>query len=269
VTQTAPEPTPAQPPNGRTPFVQSLARGLSVIRSFDVDHSSMTLSEVAKRSTLTRATARRVLLTLSQLGYIRSEGKTFSLTPLVLQLGYAYLSSLSLAQIAKPHLEDLSAKLSESTSVAILDRDEIVYVARVSTRRIMTVGITVGTRFPAHATSMGRVLLAGLPQTDLEAYIRSVTLSPLTPRTITSRRELSVELARVRATGWAIVDQELEVGLMSMAAPIRDGEGGVIAAVNVSLNAQTLDQRRDSLDSVRDSLLLTAAKISTDIVISS
>ncbi len=256
-----------QQPAPRGEFVQSLARGLSVIRAFDADHTTMTLSEVARRANLTRATTRRLLLTLEELGYVRSDGREFRLTPLVLHLGYAYLSGLSLAELALPHLQELSARLSESTSAAVLDQEDIVYVARVATRRIMRVAIAVGTRFPAYATSMGRVLLAGLNQEDLSALLDSVPLVPITPRTVSSRERLLDELSKVRAQGWAMVDQELELGLMSMAAPIRDGDGQVIAAVNVSLRAQDVLGGTESLDTVREALLLTAAAISADIAV--
>jgi IclR family pca regulon transcriptional regulator len=266
------EPGSTVSPLGQQPapggeFVQSLARGLSVIRAFDGDHTTMTLSEVARRAALTRATTRRLLLTLEELGYVRSDGREFRLTPLVLQLGYAYLSGLSLAELALPHMQELSARLSESTSAAVLDHDDIVYVARVATRRIMRVAIAVGTRFPAYATSMGRVLLAGLDQETLSALLDSVPLVPITPRTVSSRERLLDELSKVRAQGWAMVDQELELGLMSMAAPIRDGDGQVIAAVNVSLRAQNVLGGHESLDAVRDALLLTAAAISADIAV--
>lgn len=248
-------------------FVQSLARGLSVIRSFDADHATMTLSEVAKRATLSRATTRRLLLTLEELGYVRSDSRAFRLTPAVLQLGYAYLSGLSLAELAMPHMEALSARLAESTSVAVLDNEDIVYVARVATRRIMRVAIAVGTRFPAYATSMGRVLLAGLPESQLTAHLDAVPLVPLTPHTVSSRERLLEELSKVRAQGWAMVDQELELGLMSMAAPIRDGGGQVIAAVNVSLRAQNALNDSEALNTVREALLVTAAAISEDIAV--
>jgi IclR family pca regulon transcriptional regulator len=256
-----------QQPGPGGEFVQSLARGLSVIRAFDADHTTLTLSQVARRTNLTRATSRRLLLTLEELGYVRSDGKEFQLTPLVLQLGYAYLSGLSLAEHALPHMQALSARLSESTSAAVLDHDDIVYVARVATRRIMRVAIAVGTRFPAYATSMGRVLLAGLDEEKLSAVLDSVPLVPLTPRTVSSRERLLDELSKVRAQGWAMVDQELELGLISMAAPIRDGDGQVIAAVNVSLRAQNILGDKESLDTVREALLLTAAAISADIAV--
>ncbi|WP_312180318.1 IclR family transcriptional regulator C-terminal domain-containing protein [Arthrobacter sp.] len=218
-------------------YVQSLARGLSVIRAFDAEHVQMTLSDVSRRTGLTRATARRFLLTLVELGYVRTDGRSFELTALVLQLGYSYLAGQTLPQLAQPLLEDLSREIHESTSASILDGNEIVYVARIHTRRLMTVGITVGTRFPAYATSMGRVLLAGLPEDRLAAYLAEVDLLPLTERTLTSEADLRAEVQRVREQGWAVVDQELEQGLRSVAVPIFSPTGAVIAALNTSMQA--------------------------------
>ncbi|MCC3276075.1 MULTISPECIES: IclR family transcriptional regulator domain-containing protein [unclassified Arthrobacter] len=218
-------------------YVQSLARGLQVIRAFDAEHVQMTLSDVSRRTGLTRATARRFLLTLVELGYVRTDGRTFELTALVLQLGYSYLSGQSLPQLAQPVLEDLSRAISESTSASILDGNEIVYIARIHTRRLMTVGISVGTRFPAYATSMGRVLLAGLSGDRFEEYLATVELRPLTDRTVTDPDRLRSMVARVREQGWAIVDQELEQGLRSVAVPIFDPRGQVLAALNTSMQA--------------------------------
>jgi IclR family transcriptional regulator, pca regulon regulatory protein len=249
-------------------YVQSLARGLAVIRSFDSEHPLMTLSEVAARTALTRATARRFLHTLLELGYVRTDGKSFALTAKVLQLGYAYLSGLSLPQIAQPHLEELSLKLGESTSAAVLDGTDIAYIARVATRRIMTVGITVGTRFPAYATSMGRVLLAALPPAQLQEYLATAALRPLTPRAIGTRGELLAELDTVRSQGWCLLDQELELGLMSLAAPIHDGPDKVVAAINVSLQAQAVAAQPDPavyLESVREATVAAAELISADL----
>jgi IclR family transcriptional regulator, pca regulon regulatory protein len=179
-------------------FVQSLARGLSVIRAFDSGTPTLTLSDVARRTGLTRAAARRFLLTLADLGYVRFDGRLFSLSPRVLELGYAYLSSLSLPDIAEPHLEWLVGQLGESSSMSVLDDDDVVYVARVPTSRIMTVAINVGTRFPAYATSMGRVLLAGLDQDDLDAYLKRVDLRPLTPSTVADAESLRALVDRAR-----------------------------------------------------------------------
>jgi IclR family pca regulon transcriptional regulator len=217
-----------------TDFVQSLERGLAVIRAFDAEHAELTLSEVARAAGLTRASARRFLRTLAELGYVRSNGRLFALRPRVLELGYAYLSSLSLHEVAQPHLERLVGVLRESSSVSVLDADDVVYVARVPTRRIMTVTISVGTRFPAYATSMGRVLLAGQSDEWLDGYFATVELRRLTARTVTDVTALRAELLLVRAQGWSFVDEELEEGLRAIAAPINDLAGRVIAAVNVS-----------------------------------
>jgi IclR family transcriptional regulator, pca regulon regulatory protein len=247
-----------------TYFVQSLERGLAVIRAFGEDRPELTLSEVARETGLTRAAARRFLLTLADLGYVRSDGRRFALSPRVLELGYAYLSSLSLPEIAEPHLERLAAEVRESSSVSVLDGDDIVYVARVPTSRIMRVAINVGTRFPAHATSMGRVQLAALEDADLDAYLDRVELRPLTANTLTDPVKLRAELGRIRTQGWALVDQELEEGLRSVAAPIRDRTGRVVAAVNVSAHAS-----RASKDAVRrvllPPLLATAGRIEADL----
>jgi IclR family transcriptional regulator, pca regulon regulatory protein len=246
-------------------FVQSLARGLAVIRAFDADHTDLTVSDVAKLTGLTRAAARRFLLTLVELGYVRSDNARFSLRPKILELGYAYLSSMSLPEMATPHLELLVERVHESSSVSVLDGDEVVYIARVPTRRIMTVAISVGTRFPAYATSMGRVLLAARSDEWLDGYFASTKLRLLTVHTIADADALRAELVRVRDQGWALVDQELEEGLRSLAAPVRDSNGRVIAAVNVSTSAM----RRD-LDAVvpdlLEALLDTARGIEADLL---
>lgn len=236
---------------GREPhFVQSFDRGLAVIRAFDADHPELTLSDVARQCDLTRAAARRFLLTLVDLGYVQSDGRLFRLTPRVLELGYAYLSSFSLPEIAEPHLERLVAEVRESSSLCVLDGEDIVYVARVPTSRIMTATITVGTRFPAYVTSVGRVIVAHLPQPEIDTRLAAARPDPLTARTITSAQALRAELARVRRQGYAIVDQELEEGLRSVAAPVRDRDGAVVAAVNIPVHAS-----RNSVESVRRDLL--------------
>ncbi|MDQ0906275.1 IclR family pca regulon transcriptional regulator [Streptomyces canus] len=245
-------------------FVRSLERGLAVIRAFDADHPELTLSEVARACGLTRAAARRFLLTLADLGYVRADGRAYRLTPRVLELGYSYLSSFSLAQIAVPHLEQLVEDTRESSSLCVLDGDDTVYVARVPARRIMTAAITVGTRFPAHVTSVGRVILAHLPQEEIEARLAHVELTPLTARTLVSADLLRAELDRVRRQGYAVVDQELEEGLRSIAAPVRDRGGEVVAAVNIPVQAgrTTLAAlRRDLLPP----LLETVAGIEADL----
>jgi IclR family transcriptional regulator, pca regulon regulatory protein len=229
-------------------FVQSLERGLAVIRAFDSERRELALSDVARATGLTRAAARRFLLTLVQLGYMRFDGKLFSLRPRILELGFAYLSGLTLPEVAQPHMESLVAKVNESSSISVLDDTDVVYVVRVPTRRIMTITIAVGTRLPAYATSMGRVLLAGLEPDELEERLSRVELRPLTSRTVTSARKFRELLDIVRRQGYALVDQELEDGLRSAAVPIRDGSGSVVAALNVSVHASraTLQQlRRD------------------------
>ena len=245
-------------------FVRSLERGLAVIRAFGADSDAMTLSEVARATGLTRAAARRVLLTLGDLGYVRSDGPEFSLTPRVLELGYSYLSSMSLPEVAGPHLKRLVAEVGESSSVAVLDGDDIVYVARVPMSRIMSVAISVGTRFPAHATSMGRVLLSGLPGLELGAYLRRLRPARLSPHTVTAKAELRERILRVRRQGWAIVDQELEQGLRSAAAPIHDRDGRVVAAINVSASAGRTSLKELGSD-LLPPLLRAAAGIDADL----
>ncbi|HEU4513683.1 MAG TPA: IclR family transcriptional regulator [Nocardioidaceae bacterium] len=245
-------------------YVQSLERGLSVITAFGPDSPQMTLSDVARATGLTRAAARRFLLTLVDLGYVRTDGKLFELTPKVLDLGYAYLSSISLPGVAEPHLERLVAETHESSSMSVLDGRDIVYVARVPTSRIMTVAINVGTRFPAYATSMGRVLLAGLPEDKLDEYLAQVHLDQLTQRTVSSAEALRAVLDEVRRQGYALVDQELEAGLRSLAAPVHDKRGRVIAAVNISSHVTRLTREKATREFL-PLLLDTARRIEQDL----
>jgi IclR family pca regulon transcriptional regulator len=245
-------------------YVQSLERGLSVITAFGPDSPQMTLSDVARATGLTRAAARRFLLTLVDLGYVRSDGKLFELSPRVLDLGYAYLSSISLPGVAEPHLERLVAETHESSSMSVLDGRDIVYVARVPTSRIMTVAISVGTRFPAHATSMGRVLLADLPQDKLDEYLAQVPLGQLTEHTVSTTGELRAVLDDVRRQGYALVDQELEAGLRSLAAPVHDKRGRVIAAVNISSHVSRLTREKATREFL-PLLLDTARRIEQDL----
>ncbi|CAL9640001.1 IclR family transcriptional regulator domain-containing protein [Streptomyces griseomycini] len=245
-------------------FVRSFERGLAVLRAFDADHPARTLSEVARVCGMTRAAARRFLLTLADLGYVHTDGRLFRLTPRVLELGYSYLAGFTLPEIAGPHLEQLVDRVRESSSLCVLDGDDIVYVARVPTRRIMSEAITVGTRFPAHLTSVGRVVLASLPDEEIDARLSRTDLRPHTSHTVVSARALRTELLRVRRQGYALVDQELEEGLRSVAAPVRDRDGTVVAGVNLAVHAG-----RTSLDSVRRDLLphllATVARIEADL----
>jgi IclR family pca regulon transcriptional regulator len=245
-------------------YVQSLERGLAVIRAFGAEHPELRLSDVARATGLTRAAARRFLLTLVRLGYVRQDGSSFSLRPRVLELGYAYLSALSLPEVAQPHMETLVGEVNESSSVAVLDDLDIVYVARVPTRRIMTITIAVGTRLPAYATSMGRVLLAGLDPEALAERLERIEIERLTATTVPDRKTLRRRIEEVREAGWAAVDQELEQGVRSAAVPIRDGAQNVVAALNVSVHATRMTMqglRRE----VVPTLLRTAQAIEVDL----
>jgi IclR family pca regulon transcriptional regulator len=245
-------------------FVQSLERGLAVIRAFDADHQTMSLSEVATSTGLSRAAARRFLHTLVRLGYMRNNSGKFALRPKILELGYAYLSSLTLPEVAMPHLEQLVEQVRESSSVSELDGDDVVYIARVPTKRIMALSISVGTRFPAYVTSMGRVLLAAQPDDWLDTYLATADIKLLTRHTITEPAALRAELQRIHAQGYALVDQELEEGLRSIAAPIRDADGRVIAAVNVSTHAGRRSLT-DTVEELLEPLLATARRIENDL----
>jgi len=217
--------------------IQSLERGLAVMCLFSREHPSLTLSEAAELAGLTRATARRILLTLEHLGYVKSNGRRFAPTAKLLSIGYAYLSSLDLWEVAEPYMEELAERTGESCSASILDGPEIVYVARVPSKRVMAIALSVGSRLPAHATSMGRVLLANLPPEELDLYFRTSRREQLTARTLVDEAALRELLDKIHCRGWALVDQELEMGVRSIAAPIRDLRGNVLAAMNVSTHA--------------------------------
>lgn len=222
-------------------FMTSLARGLSVIRAFTEREPNLTIADVARITGLPRAAARRCLLTLERLGYAGTDGRTFFLRPRILALGYSFLSSAPLATILGPVLEGVSRELQESSSAAVMDEDEVLYIARSATKRIMSVGLNVGSRLPAYCTSMGRVLLAHMPEAEVAAHLDRVTLRPFTARTITDRARLLEELKRVRAQGWSLLDQELEIGLRSLAVPLANAGGTVVAAINVSTQAARVD----------------------------
>lgn len=230
-----PADAPPQPGDG---YVQSFARGLQVLRSFGAEAPAQTLSQTAERVGLTRAGARRILLTLQALGYVEQEGRLFRLTPKVLELGFAYLSAQPWWHLAQPLMEELTLTLRESTSAAVLDGDEIVYMLRVPVQKIMSINLGIGSRLPAHCTSMGRVLLASLSEDERERRVRAMTLTAHTSRTITDPDKLLRTLAQVRRQGWALVNEELELGLMSMAVPLRDRSGRTVAAINVSSRPQ-------------------------------
>ena len=222
-------------------FVQSLGRGLEVLQAFS-EREALTVSEAAEITGFSRPTVRRLLLTLEQLGYVAHDGSRYQLTPRVLTFAYSYLSGVQLSRIAQPHLERVAEKTSESCSMGALDGTDVVYLAGVPTRWVMRVTMTVGTRLPAYASSLGRVLLAHLPEARLEAYLGQAELRPLTQYTITDEDELRRELARIREQGWALVDQEFEVGLRSLGAPVRNADGKVVAAVNCSTHAGRVER---------------------------
>lgn len=216
-------------------FVQALDRGLAVLRAFATRQHPLTLSEVARTTDLSLPAARRFLLTLVELGYLRHEGHHFTLTTRVLELGNAYLSSLPLARIATPHLRELAERLQAMTSVAVLCDSDVYYVAQAPGSKVLSADIPVGSHYPAHATSVGKALLAGLPFNDLRERLDTLKLTTVTRRTITTRRRLLAELDRVRSQGWVVSDGELEEGMRGVAVPIRDRHTRVIAALNVTL----------------------------------
>lgn len=242
-------------------FVESLARGLTVLTAFGECRAELTLTEVARATGLARATARRALITYEHLGYVEAHGRTFALTPRVLSLGFPPLSHTSLPEIAAPHLAELAGRVNESASLAVLSGDtgaEIQYTARVATRRIMSANITVGTRLPAYPTSMGRVLLAGIPEAECQVRVRE--LAPLTPHTVTDPVAFARVLAGVREQGYALVDEELEEGLRSIAVPVRDRTGRVVAAVNVAMHT-TRRTAQQCVSEVLPELYGTASRI--------
>ncbi len=226
-------------------LVQSLVKGLTVIKAFNQQRPSMTLSEVASVTGFTRAATRRFLLTLLNEGYVKQDGKLFSLTAKVLDLGFSYLSSLDIWHNAKPLMNTLVEQLNESCSAAVLDGHDVVYVARVATtKRIMSITINVGTRLPAFATSMGRVLLADMTAPALDSFLALCQIEPFTQYTTTEKGALKAEIAQVKAQGYSMVEQELEIGLTSISVPVHNGNGEVIAALNVSTHmSQTARQQ--------------------------
>lgn len=218
-------------------FIEALARGLDVLRGFRPQQPEMTLSDIATATGLARPTVRRILITLKELGYVASSGRGFSLTPRVLELGMAYIGSQGLWDIARPHIESLVAKTGESSSMAQLDGSDIVYVARVAVPKIISIAVTIGTRFPAIPTSQGKVLLAALPPEQLRETLAQPSRSGVTARWQPHLDELEPVLREVRARGWALADEELAGGIRSVAAPVRDGHGHVIAAMNITVHA--------------------------------
>jgi IclR family pca regulon transcriptional regulator len=229
---------------GERDFILGLKKGLAVIECFDDEHERLTCADVAVKTGLSRAAARRCLLTLSKLGYAHSDGKVFALSPRVLRLGYAYLLSASLPQLLQPFVEHLSERVHESCSAAILEGEDIVYVARAATRRIMSSGLCVGTRLPAYCTSMGRVLLASLAPEEARRRLAQIERRKLTPFTRTDLADLECILEQVRRDGYCIVDQELEVGLVSIAVPLVNNAGHVAGGMNVASSTTRVKAER-------------------------
>ena len=242
-------------------YVQSFARGLEVIRSFSAQSPRQTLSEVAGRTGLTRAGARRILLTLQTLGYVESDGKLFRLTARILDLGFAYLSSLPIWNLAEPLMESQVGRVKESCSAAVLDGTDIVYVMRISTHKIMSISLGVGSRLPAYCTSMGRMLLSALPPDQMMQLLQASERSARTRYTVTDPNELAAKIAQVRKQGWSMVNQELEEGLVSMAAAITDRAGQTVAALNISGQANRTSAKVMQ-DTMLPALLETAQRIS-------
>lgn len=222
-------------------LVQSFERGLAVIRAFDAQRPELTLTEVAELAGVTRAAARRFLLTLVEVGYMRTDGKRFSLRPRVLELGNAYLSGNGLAEVSRTHMEELVAEVGDSSALCVLDGDDIVYVAlvRVPARRVMALNVTIGSSLPAYPSSMGRVLLADQPDEWRAGYLQRADLQSFTPHTVTDPRDFGEILDGVRADGYALVDQELDLGLRSIAVALRGSDGSAYASLNVSMHSST------------------------------
>lgn len=230
---------PDEPQEDRE-YVAGLEKGLTIIEAFGARHPRLTLSEAAQMTNLSRASARRCLLTLTKLGYARYDGKYFRLAPRALRLGHAFLSSNNLARMAQPVLESISERTHESASVAILDGAETVFIARSTTRLSLSVGVSVGTRLPAHCSATGRLLLAALPYQELVELLRESPPRKLTSKTIVDIDQLLEEVRQARMQGYAIVDEEIEMGLLSIAVPIRDSGGEVVAAMSLAVRTQRM-----------------------------
>ena len=244
-------------------FVEALARGLSVIRAFQPGTPSMSLSEVAAASGLARPTARRMLITLETLGYVQSSGGGFALTPRVLELGFTFVRATGLWGVARPHMERLVARTHESSSIAQLDGSDIVYVARVAVPKIIALAVEIGTRFPAPETSLGKVLMSGMDAAQIDALLSIPSRSGVTPRVVVDRAELDAALGDIRAKGWTLTDGQLAAGIRSIAAPLRNDRGQIVAALNITVNsAETAVEQL--LDDYLPLLLQAASDISAD-----
>jgi IclR family transcriptional regulator, pca regulon regulatory protein len=225
-------------------FMTSLARGLAVVRAFSDTRRTLTIAQISQKTGIPRAAVRRCLHTLKQLGYADSEMNNFSLRPKILTLGYSYLSSTPLTVSAQPCLNNITRTLNESCSLAVLDDNEILYVSRSATARVMSVALNTGSRLPAYCTSLGRVMLAHMPLDALNAYFDKTKLRAFTDKTVVSQKRLREILAEVRESGYAVIDEELEIGLRSIAVPVRGASGSVVAALNVGAQAARVSRRQ-------------------------
>lgn len=254
-------------PDGMNPrdYVNSFARGLEVLRAFNRTGQKMTLSQVALETGNTRAGARRILLTLIHEGYAVSDGKFFDLTPQVLELGHSVLSSKGVWEIAKPFIDNLSSETQESVSAAILDKFDVVYVSGAQYHRVISVGISVGARFPAHCTANGRVLLAAQPDDQWSDMLSRIKLTKMTDKTVVDKKEFGKILERVRDQGWSFVNQELEIGLMSIAAPVKTSSGTLVGAINIGVPTLRISPEK-MVSNVLPKLLRTTTDISKALV---
>jgi len=241
-------------------YVQTLARGLDVIRAFDRERPEMSLSEIAERVGLARAVVRRLLMTLEYLGFVGRRDRMFFLTPRTLELGYRYLAALDLPELAQPLMRALADEVDESCSMSVLDGRDIVYVQRIPVRKVMALTLTVGARLPAYAASMGRVLLAGRDDAEVEAWLKGKRFPALTPFTLSEPAAILREVRKVREQGFAYTEQEMEIGLCSVAVPVRDGTGAVIAALNVGMPYRD-GARERMMQVVLPAVRITAAAI--------
>lgn len=254
---------PDQPPDKE--FMTTLAKGLAVIELFGKTASALTISQAASGAGVSRATARRILLTLQRLGYVEQRGRDFALAPAALNLGFAYLSSQNWIEQARAPMQDLSSRFDETVALAILDGVEIVYVARVQARRLMANAITIGTRLPAFHTALGRTMLGALDSKEIEQRLRPLALAPYTPSTIMDKQSLSERITADTDQGFSIVDEELEKGLRAIAVPVRDRAGKIVAALNISTHAARMT-RNEMRERFLAALLETAAEIGEAVV---
>lgn len=228
--------------SSRKDFVEALARGLEVIRSFDRIHAKQTISQISERTLLARPTVLRLLLTLEELGYVRNQDNLYSLTPKVVDLGMAYVSALGLYGAAKPHMENLSKEVDQTISIAELDGSDIVYTGRVEVPKIVSVGVTVGARLPSASTALGRVLLAAVPDSELHVVLSTPSLSMYMPRTRFTAEQIRPRLQTVREQGWAESDEDLQYGVQAIATPIRGEDGQVFAAIGLGTHTSEIEK---------------------------